>query len=184
SLDAQYDFLHAAATLAAARDGSDPTDATRAGADRSIDMLGLLRASQALSSNTDLASLKASIVDLLGSMTGATSVLLALWNAEQKQWLLSAASGHQGAAMPVADAGKLGLLPLSAFHYAGRTLEPLVVDDAPLDDRFGRDPYFAGLARCSLLVYPIMSQGAPRAMLLLENRLTRGAFPAERLDAV
>ena len=46
------------------------------------------------------------------------------------------------------------------------------------------DPYFADIDRCSLVALPILSRGRLRAMLLLENRLIRGAFTAERLDAV
>ena len=63
-------------------------------------------------------------------------------------------------------------------------IEPLLVEDAAHDDRFLRDPYLTGLACCSLMVVPILAQGVPRAMLLLENRLTRGAFTTDRLDAV
>jgi signal transduction histidine kinase len=58
------------------------------------------------------------------------------------------------------------------------------VDDATADDRFARDPYFATLGHCSLLVVPILAQGIPRALLLLENRERRGAFSTGRLDAV
>jgi diguanylate cyclase (GGDEF)-like protein len=53
-----------------------------------------------------------------------------------------------------------------------------------LDDRFAEDSYFAGIERCSLLVVPILSQAELRAVLLLENRQSRGAFSAHRLDAV
>ena len=56
--------------------------------------------------------------------------------------------------------------------------------DATRDDRFARDPYFADLDCCSLLALPILSRGTLRAVLLLENRLIRGAFTTERLDAV
>jgi signal transduction histidine kinase len=59
-----------------------------------------------------------------------------------------------------------------------------VVPDATDDDRFARDPYFADLDCCSLLAVPILSRGRLRAVLLLENRLIRAAFTAERLDAV
>ena len=52
------------------------------------------------------------------------------------------------------------------------------------DERFAREPYFAALPHCSLLVLPILSQGQLRALLLLENRLARAAFSAHRLDAV
>jgi diguanylate cyclase (GGDEF)-like protein len=58
------------------------------------------------------------------------------------------------------------------------------VEDATRDDRFARDPYLAGVDRCSLLVVPIVKQGAMRAMLLMETRLSSGAFSVDRLDAV
>ena len=73
---------------------------------------------------------------------------------------------------------------MSVLRYAQRTGEPLVVGDATRDDRFARDPYFTDAGCCSLLALPILSRGTLRAVLLLENRLIRGAFTAERLDAV
>src|SRR4029078_6675182 len=74
--------------------------------------------------------------------------------------------------------------PMSVLRYLERTREPLVVPDATSDDRFARDPYFTDADCCSLLAIPILSRGILRAMLLLENRLMRGAFTTERLDAV
>jgi signal transduction histidine kinase len=62
--------------------------------------------------------------------------------------------------------------------------EPLVVDDATRDDRFARDPYLTDLDCCSLLALPVLGRGMLRAVLLLENRLLRGAFTTDRLDAV
>jgi signal transduction histidine kinase len=59
-----------------------------------------------------------------------------------------------------------------------------VVRDATEDDRFARDPYVAELSCCSLLGVPILGRGTPKALLVLENRLIRGAFAAHRLDAV
>ena len=73
---------------------------------------------------------------------------------------------------------------MSVLRYVQRTREPLVVADAIRDDRFARDPYFADVDCCSLLAVPILSRGALRAVLLLENRLLGGAFTAGRLDAV
>jgi signal transduction histidine kinase len=65
-----------------------------------------------------------------------------------------------------------------------RTREPLTVGDATTDDRFARDAYFEDAGCCSLLAMPILGQGALQAVLLLENRLIRGAFTVARLDAV
>jgi signal transduction histidine kinase len=70
------------------------------------------------------------------------------------------------------------------LRYAQRTGEPLVTGDATRDDRFARDPYFAGVDCCALLALPVLSRGALRAVVLLENRLIRGAFSTDRLGAV
>jgi len=119
-------------------------------------------------------------------MTGATAISIALWHEESHAWRLLHVPSRGGTAepLPIEEAAARGLLPLSAFSYAARSREPLLVEDARQDDRFARDPYIAGLEHCSLLVVPILSQGVPRAVLLLENHLSRGAFSADRLDAV
>jgi signal transduction histidine kinase len=70
------------------------------------------------------------------------------------------------------------------LRYVERTRAPLLVDDATHDDRFAADPCLRGAERCSLLAVPILHQGATRALLVLENRLSRSAFTADRLDAV
>ena len=91
---------------------------------------------------------------------------------------------------PDAPAGQRGIngreddVPMSVLRYTQRTGQPLVVSDATRDDRFARDPYFSGLTCCSLLAVPVLGRGTLRAVLLLENRLIRGAFTTERLDAV
>jgi signal transduction histidine kinase len=131
-----------------------------------LDLLGVLSASQALSSETSIDRLHDRVVEVLGAMTGATAVHLLLPGAGADEW------------------SSTGGVPMSVLRYARRMREPLVVTDATHDDRFARDPYFADMACCSLLAAPILSRGVLRAMLLLENGLIRGAFTAERLDAV
>jgi diguanylate cyclase (GGDEF)-like protein len=76
------------------------------------------------------------------------------------------------------------LVAVSAVHYVDRTREPLVVSDATRDGRFRREPCFAGVDACSLLVIPIQARGALQAIVVLENRLSHGAFTADRLDGV
>jgi signal transduction histidine kinase len=114
-------------------------------------------------------------------MTGATGVSLLLWDEHGQDWLRPVPGGGTAA---VSGTRQEGAAPLSVLRYVQRTREPLVVADTTRDDRFGRDPYFDGVACCSLLAVPILSRGALRAVLLLENRLLDGAFTARRLDAV
>ncbi|GAA0708977.1 GAF domain-containing protein [Dactylosporangium roseum] len=146
-----------------------------------LDLLGILSASQALSSETSIGRLHSRVAHVLSAMTGATDVYLLLWSADRQDWLRPATGGD---AVALDGAGRDGAAPMSVVRYAQRMREPLVVSDATRDDRFARDPYFAGVPCCSLLAVPILSRGTLQAMLLLENRLIRGAFTTERLDAV
>jgi signal transduction histidine kinase len=148
-----------------------------------IDLLGVLSASQALSSETSIERLHARVAKVLGAMTGATGVNLLLWSDERKDWLLPAQDGA-GGIIAIGGTGHERAVPPSVLRYAQRTREPLVVSDATRDDRFARDPYFADLVCCSLLAVPIVSRGTLQAVLLLENRLIRDAFTSERLDVV
>jgi signal transduction histidine kinase len=166
-------------TAAAQRDTRSLDDSLGTGSvsTGTIDLLGILSTSQALSSETSIEGLHARVAQVLGAMTGATDVALLVWNQEHRHWLLPM-TGRVGGA----STGDTG--PMSVLRYLERTREPLVVADAVSDDRFAGDPYFTDVDRCSLLALPILSRGMLRAVLLLENRLIRGAFTAERLDAV
>jgi len=181
-LDKMHTFLRAKVSRSAPQRVTVSSSGLSSG---SIDLLAILGASQALSSETSLDRLRGRVVDLLGAMTGATGVSIALWQDETKtSFLLPPPTESDARPIPIEEAAERGLVPLSAFHYAQRNGEPLLVEDVSSDDRFARDPYFAGLDHCSLLVVPVLSQGTLRAVLFLENRLTRGAFSTERLDAV
>jgi predicted ATPase/signal transduction histidine kinase len=146
-----------------------------------IDLLGIVSASQALSSETSMGRLHSRVGQVLSAMTGATGVQLVLWDEDRQDWLLPASADGT---VQASDTGQEDAAPMSVLRYVQRTREPLVVGDATGDDRFARDPYFAGANCCSLLAVPIFGRGALRAVLLLENRLVRDAFTTRRLDAV
>jgi signal transduction histidine kinase len=147
----------------------------------SLDLLGIVSASQALSAQTSIHRLHARVVEVLGAMTGATGVHLLLCSEDRQTWLRPS---PDGGAAPISGTGHELEVPMSVLRYVQRSGEPLVVADASGDDRFARDPYFTDADCCSLLAIPILSRGSLRAVLLLENRLLRGAFTTERLDGV
>jgi len=185
-LDWAYPVLRPPPEATAGQSGDDPghlPDRRAAVTTGTIDMLGILSASQALSSETSTGRLHARVAEVVSAMTGATGVHLLLWSQDRHDWLLPAPGGDVGPA-PLGGTGHERAVPMSVLRYAQRTREPLVVADAVGDDRFARDPYFADAGCCSLLALPILSRGTLRAVLVLENRLIRGAFTAERLDAV
>jgi len=178
-LERAHPFLHTVVETAEAQRPAGPTLGVSSEA---IDLVGVVRASQALSSVTHVDRLRARVVEILSEMTGATTVRVLLWDSV-RGWFLPPA-GLGGTPMAADEAGAAGLLPLSAFRVLERTGEPLLVPDATRDDRFARDPYFVEGDRCSLLAVPVLTHGMPRAMLFLENRLSAGAFSSDRLDAV
>jgi signal transduction histidine kinase len=160
--------------------GTQPPSAVTTG---TIDLFGILSASHALSSETSIERLHARVVEVLSAMTGATGVHLLLLDDDRRDWLVPRPDHTTGTPAPGGRVDEDDA-PMSVLRYVQRTGETLIVDDATRDDRFARDSYFADLDSCSVLAMPIVSRGAPRAVLLLENRLIRAAFTAQRLDAV
>ena len=59
-----------------------------------IDLLGILSASRALSSETSVERLHARVVEVLSNMTGATGVELVLWSDDRQSWLVPAEAGE------------------------------------------------------------------------------------------
>jgi GAF domain-containing protein len=119
-----------------------------------IDLLAILSAARALSSETTIEGLHARVGEVLAAMTGATAVRL----------LPTPAAGT----IAVGGFPSQDKVPMAVLRYAQRMHEPLVVADATSDDRFARDPYFADVDRCALLALPILSRGRLRAVLLVK----------------
>ncbi|MBU2671046.1 diguanylate cyclase [Actinoplanes bogorensis] len=152
--------------------GSASLAASTSFASEAVDLMAVVKASRALSSETNLDPLRHRVVEILTTLTGATKVHLLIREDEQSEWT----DGHA-----VITGARI---PMSVVRYAERTREPLVLDNAVDDPRFTQDPYFDGLELCAALAVTVLSHGVPRAMLVLENRLWRGTFTDERLDAV
>ncbi len=182
-LEAEHPFL-AAAPAGSAEPGRRTIDARTSStvSGQLIDLLAVLRASQALSSETGLPRLQERVAEVLCSLTGATQARLLLRDPDTGAWFLPESQESGAVALTVPGAAQQ--VPLSAIRYVERTREPLLVDDAAHDDRFAHDPYLSGLPECALLVVPILKHGTLAAMLLLENRLSRAAFGTNRLDTV
>ena len=95
-----------------------------------VDLLGILSASQVLSSETSLGRLHARVGEVLAAMTGATGVSLLLWDEERQDWLPAGGGGLVPAE---------GAVPVSVLRYLRRTREPVIVGDTTVDDRFAAD---------------------------------------------
>jgi diguanylate cyclase (GGDEF)-like protein len=147
-----------------------------------VDLLSIAASLQALSSETSIEDLRARVVEVLGTMTGATGVQLLLWDEDQRTWLVTERGNGVAGTAPLGEARHQ--VPVSLVRYVERAGDTLLVSDATQDDRFSGDPYFGGMDRCSLLLLPVRHRGVMEGLLVLENRLIRKAFTTERLNAV
>ncbi|HWH92270.1 MAG TPA: hypothetical protein VNT03_00280, partial [Baekduia sp.] len=90
-LDWAYPSLRLRPDASTGDDGDEPADLAHHRSTvttGTIDLLGILSASQALSSETSIERLHARVIEVLGAMTGATGVHLLLWSDERQDWLL------------------------------------------------------------------------------------------------
>ncbi|MDB5817040.1 MAG: hypothetical protein JWQ11_680, partial [Rhizobacter sp.] len=150
-----------------------------------IDRLAILRASQALSSETDLDRLVPQIVQVIAQLSGATAVSLLFNDELSSGW--SVVGGVRdgvpldGLPRPAADAAALGL-SRSVVRHALQGVESEVIDDVANDERFMHDAALAGAFTGSMLWIPVRSKGVVNAVLILENRLATRFFTAEHLE--
>ena len=81
---------------------------------------------------------------------------------------------------PIDSSDGASLVPVGVIHFAARTREAIVVDDAQQDERFMTDTYVQKRQTRSVLCQPILHQGQLIGLVYLENDLVSGAFTPER----
>src|SRR6266568_2108586 len=72
-------------------------------------------------------------------------------------------------------------LPESVAHYAARTQESVILDDASAPSPFSADEYPRRVHPRSVLCLPLVKQGRLVALLYLENNLAAGVFTPARI---
>ena len=142
-----------------------------------VDLVGILSASQALSSETSMERLHHRVVEVVSAMTGATGVRLLAWSDERNGWCCRPAARRPAGDEPAAPDVGAAVRPANR-RAAGRRRRRRrrAVRPRPVLRRPG-PVLAAGACRSSA------AAGCGRSSLL-ENRLIRGAFSTDRLDAI
>lgn len=135
-----------------------------------LDREALYRASQALSSETDMGRLIERILAIVIQLTGATSASL-LRRADSGEWTAvgRTASGEQ--------------LPDTLVNHASRLQRPESIADLASDARFAADPA-TGQGPRSVLIMPITEEGLVHSVLILENSNVASFFTSAHADTV
>ncbi|MFN2377724.1 MAG: AAA family ATPase [Candidatus Binatia bacterium] len=156
----------------------------------SLDLVGVLEASQALSAGMELEATIRKILQTVVGLSGAQRGLLVRGTPSGFVVLATAetvASGLQVEVFPDDDerasAAAVGY-PASVVREVGTSGAALILSDPARDPRFRDDPHLQGKAPRALLCCPVARGHRQAAVLYLEHDLRRDAFGPSQLETV
>jgi signal transduction histidine kinase len=148
-----------------------------------LDLETLLKASQAISREIELNKLLETLLNILIANAGADKCVLLLQQNQNLQIVAIAKSEQQpqilSTPIPLATSSDV---PIGVVNWIKNSLETLVLNDARENPQFAGDRYMLQHQPKSMLCSPILKQGQLLGILYLENNLTVGAFPSDRLE--
>ncbi len=155
------------------------------GTSASIDLYGLMHASEAIAEELDLESLSAKLLQILLASAGAQLGWLFL---EKRGKLHIKAYGDimrtpnvtvQESPLVPSDE-----IPFGIVSYVSVTKDKVVLNHVDSDTHHRSDPYMMKHAPKSVLCVPFIHRGCLVGVLYTENRLTSDAFTEERVQAL
>jgi len=148
-----------------------------------LDLVSVLKASQAISGEVALDRLLSKLIHILVENVGAERAVLMLRHKDELRIEAEAAVGRTAALATTPLLGS-GRVPESIAQYVARTSTPVVLEDAQRPNPFSSDPYLERCSPRSILCAPVLDQGRLVGVLYFENNLAAGAFTAERLQVL
>ncbi|MEH2297033.1 AAA family ATPase [Nostoc sp.] len=148
-----------------------------------FDLVAVMKASQAISSEIELDKLLSSLMKILIENAGAQTGFLILENSGE--WVIEASyelnEGEDSCATRVLQSiPTANQLPESIIHYVIRTHESVILNDATREGNFINESYIQHNQTQSILCLPLLNQAKLVGVLYLENQLAAGAFTPER----
>lgn len=150
----------------------------------SLDLKTLIKAGQTISGEMVLGKLLDRLLSIVIENAGARRGVLLL-SRDSELFVEAEASVLSDEAsvllsIPIDTSDGAARVPVGVIHFAARTKEVVVVNDAQKDERFMMDPYVQARDSRSLLCQPILNQGQLIGLVYLENELISSAFTPER----
>jgi predicted ATPase/signal transduction histidine kinase len=149
----------------------------------SLDLLSVLKASQALSGEIVLDKLLTRLLTTVLENAGAQKAMLLM--EKEGEFLIQAEGGVEGQPMRVLHATPIStndnVLPAIVYLVA-RSRKTEVLNDASAEGMFINEPYVQRNRPKSIMCMPLINQGQLSAVVYLENNLLAGAFTHERTE--
>ncbi|RMH69519.1 MAG: GAF domain-containing protein [Gemmatimonadetes bacterium] len=150
-----------------------------------IDLMAVMRASQAISGEIVRDKLLKTLMKTVLENAGAQKGFLVLQR--EGQWVIEVEKLADSDTINLTGAMPLELSPQispAIIQYVIRTKTPVVLHNATRDHRFANDEYLQHHQPKSILCTPILHRNRVTGLLYLENNLTEGAFTSERLEVL
>ena len=158
------------------------TTLTRTGGNNVFDFVSVLKASQAIAGEIDLARLLETLMKIVLENAGAQWGCLILGN--NGEWLIEAEGSEEKLKVLHSQPIEVNKVPTMLINYVTRAKESVVLDDASHEGKFTKDHYIIKNESKSILCAPLLNQGKLLGILYLENNLTTEAFTADRLEVL
>ena len=148
-----------------------------------LDLGAILKASQALSSEIELAKLLVVLISVVMENTGATKAVLLLLK-DGNLAIETVAYLKENVISIYVPLSPSEAVPATVLNYVKRTLTTVVLDNAAVQNDFMSEPYLMDKKPKSVLCTPILNQGKLIGLLYLENNLTIAAFTQDRTEVI
>jgi predicted ATPase/class 3 adenylate cyclase/tRNA A-37 threonylcarbamoyl transferase component Bud32 len=162
------------------------TTRTTAAPSTSLDLMSIMKSTQAISSEIHLESLIKKILLIVVQNTGAQKSVLML-ERNQKLYIEGSYSNKSESGENIMSSIPIEsseMIPLSIVQYVFRTHNALIIDDASKEIEYGKDPYVIKEKPISILCAPIMQHGELLGIFYLENNLAEASFTPEREEVL
>ena len=147
-----------------------------------LDLATVIKVSQTVSGETVLEPLLDTLMRAAIEHAGAERALLILSRQGEPRIAAEATTSGDTVVVQLRDAPAApAALPESVLHYALRTREAVIVDDAASHAPFAADPYIHERRARSILALPLITQAKLIGALYLENHLAPGVFAPGRV---
>lgn len=144
-----------------------------------IDWNTVIRASQQLSRPLDPNALQQQLIERITHVTGAQIVSLYRFESGPG-WTLTASNQHH----ENANDRQHSIGPESVLNYCMHSAASLLIKDACHEGGYILDPYITQVKTRSLLGLPMILDGIPQGVVLLEHRTTPGLFTTHQASVV
>jgi predicted ATPase/signal transduction histidine kinase len=174
------------APLATTRPTSTITTSEGARSGRALDLVSVLKASQAISGEMVLTELLKKLMRILVENAGARWGVLILEGDRPLLAVAKHSSRDEAGLVTLHESGEASPVEfsLAIVRYVERTHEVVVLGDASEAEAFHSDPYVVAHRPKSVLCMPILHQKKRAGILYLENELVANAFTQEHCQVL